>query len=180
MIVAALAMLLAQPLAIAPIIAPAPQSAAELLLPAGTAVKLKTVDPLDSRTTTQGQRFQLLVDEDVTVGSGVVIPKGMTAVGEVEAVSGKGMVGKSGRLVLSPLFIELAGKRVNLTGASDQQGSDATAGVAVASILVSGLALFVTGKSASLPAGSSMLGRVRTDVSLPAASTERSKPPATP
>jgi len=149
-----------QPLALQPV--------GQLLLPAGTAVRLKTLDPLDSRSASQGQRFKLQVTENVMAGSAVVIPQGTAAVGEVEAVSGKGMVGKSGRLVLRPLFIDVAGKRVNLVGVSSENGSDATGGVAVASVLTNGLMLFITGKSASVPAGSLMLGRVRTDVTLPA------------
>ena len=167
MILAALAML-ATDLPPAP---PAPaalqQSLTQVLLPAGTPIRLKTVDPLDSRTASQGQRFKLLVDEDVVVGSAVIIPRGMAAVGEVEAVSGKGMVGKSGRLVLRPLFVEVAGKRVNLVGENVERGKDATGGVAAASVLTSGLVLFITGKSASVPAGSTILGRIRTDVTLP-------------
>ena len=145
-----------------------PPPVGQLLLPAGTAVRLETLDPLDSRSASQGQRFKLQVTENVMAGSTVVIPQGAVAVGEVEAVSGKGMVGKSGRLVLRPLFIDVAGKRVNLVGVNSENGSDATGGVAVASVLTNGLMLFVTGKSASVPAGSPMLGRVRTDVTLPA------------
>lgn len=146
----------------------APTPVRQLVLPAGTSVRLKTIDPMDSRTASQGQRFKLQVTEDVMAGSVVVIPQGTAAVGEVEAVSGKGMVGKSGSLVLRPLFIEVAGKRVNLAGTTSESGSDATGGVAVASILTNGLSLFITGKSASVPAGSVMLGRIRTDVTLPA------------
>ena len=146
-------------------------SVAEILLPAGTPVRLKTVDALNSRSAAQGQRFKLVVDEDVAVGTAVIIPRGMAAVGEVEAVSGKGMVGKSGRLVLRPLFIEVAGKRVNLVGANVERGKDATGGVAVASVLTSGLVLFITGKSPPVPSGSTILGRVRTDVMLPQAAS---------
>ena len=170
MIWACLALLSADPPATIPTPVPAVQAVASILVPAGTPVRFKTVDPLDSRTATQGQRFRLEVVEDVTVGSVVVIPRGTAAVGEVEAVSGKGMVGKAGKLALQPLFIELAGKRVYLVGTSSEKGKDATGGVAAASILASGLFLFVTGKSASVAPGTPLLGRIRTDVFLPAAS----------
>ena len=169
MILTVLAMLAADVPASPPAQPASLHSVAEILLPAGTPVRLKTVDALDSRSAAQGQRFKLVVDEDVVVGTAVIIPRGMAAVGEVEAVSGKGMVGKSGRLVLRPLFIEVAGKRVNLVGANVERGKDATGGVAVASVLTSGLVLFITGKSATVPAGSTILGRVRTDLMLPKA-----------
>lgn len=169
MILAALALLAADVPASPPAQAASQQPIAGILLPAGTPVRLRTVDALDSRSASQGQRFKLLVDEDVVVGTAVIIRRGMAAVGEVEAVSGKGMVGKSGRLVLQPLFVEVAGKRVNLVGANVERGKDATGGVAVASILTNGLGLFITGKSATVAPGSTILGRIRTDVTLPPA-----------
>ena len=135
------------------------------VLPAGTPVRLTTVGPLDSRRAIQGQRFPLKIEEDVVVGSRVVIPRGTTAVGEVEAVSGKGMFGKAGKLVLIPLFVDLNGQRVALTGATEQIGKDATAGAAVVSVLTP-LGLIITGKSATIPAGSAIFGRVRSDVRL--------------
>jgi hypothetical protein len=162
MILSALALLLAD-LAAQP---QAPQPAAKIVVPAQTSVQFSTVDPLDSRSVKQGQRFALRVAEDVTVGSTLVIPRGTPAVGEVEAVSGKGMVGKAGRLVLRPLFVDVAGQRVNLVGVRVERGSDATTGVAVGSLLISGLGIFITGKSASVPAGSFLPGRVRSEVVL--------------
>ena len=161
MILAALALLAAQ--------APAAQPAAGgILLPAATPIQLSTVDVLDSRSIRQGERFALRVSEDVLVGSTVVIPKGSAAVGEVEAVSGKGMVGKAGRLIVRPLFVEVGGQRVNLVGMTKERGADSTTGVAVGSLLLSGWGVFITGKSASVPAGSPLPGQVRTDVTLPA------------
>lgn len=148
---------------------PPARATESVVLPAGTPVELKTVDPLDSRTAKQGQRFALQVSEDIVVGATTVIPRGTAAVGEVEAVSGKGMVGKAGRLVLQPLFIDVSGERINLLGTNDQRGKDSTAGVAVGSLLISGLGIFITGRSASVPAGSPLPGRVRTDVALPVA-----------
>ena len=150
---------------------------ASVMLPAGTPVHLVTVDAVDSRSAKQGQRFALRIDEDVSVGTTVVIQRGTAAVGEVEAVSGKGMVGKPGKLVLRPLFVEIAGQRVNLVGVNEERGKDATTGVAVGSILLSPLGMFITGKSASVPAGSPLPGRVRTDVTLPAAAQPSAKQP---
>ena len=140
---------------------------ARVTIPAGTPVHFTTAVALDSRSVRQGQRFELRVADDVRIGPATVIPKGAPAVGEVEAVSGKGMVGKAGKLVLQPLFIELSGERVYLTGTAVERGADATTGVAVGSLLLSGLGMFITGKSASLPPGTRIDGRIRTEVNLP-------------
>lgn len=146
-----------------------PNSVTHLVaVPSETPVRLVTLAPISSRAVRQGQRFELRVDEDVAVGGEVVIPRGTPAVGEVEAVSGTGMFGKPGRLVLQPLFIDIAGQRVNLAGISRDRGHDATAAAAVTTVLVGALGLVITGKSATLPAGTVLFGRVRTDVSLPA------------
>jgi hypothetical protein len=142
-------------------------AAGRITIPGGTPVRLTTVAPLDSRSVKQGQRFELRVSEDVRVGPLIVIPRGAAAVGEVEAVSRKGMVGKPGRLVLQPLFVTVSGERVFLAGSADQRGADATTGVAVGSLLLSPLGMFITGKSASLAAGSKIDARVRTEATVP-------------
>lgn len=138
-------------------------------VPAGTPMSFVTTTQISSRSVRQGERFPLQVSEDVTLGSHVVIPKGTAGVGEVEAVSRKGMFGKAGSLVLRPLFIDIRGERVNLVGATADKGHDGTAAAAVTTALIGGFGLIITGKSAVVPAGSPLYGRVRTDVTLPAA-----------
>lgn len=138
-------------------------------VPAGTPMSFVTIAPISSRSVKQGQRFPLQVSEDVTLASQVVIPKGTTAAGEVEAVSGTGMFGKAGSLVLRPLLIDIGGERVNLVGATADEGHDGTAAAAVTTALIGGFGLIITGKSAVVPAGSPLYGRVRTDVTLPVA-----------
>ena len=136
-------------------------------VPAGTPMSFVTTTQISSRSVRQGERFPLQVSEDVILGSQVVIPKGTAAVGEVEAVSGKGMFGKAGSLVLRPLFIDIGAERVNLVGATADKGHDGTAAAAVTTVLAGAFGLIITGKSAVLPAGSALYCRVRTDVTLP-------------
>ena len=72
---------------------------------------------------------------------------------------------QAARLVLQPLFIDVAGERVNLVGDTEQRGKDATAGAAVTTFITP-FGLLITGKSAVVKAGSAMFGRVRTDVAV--------------
>jgi hypothetical protein len=118
----------------------------------------------------QGQRFALRVAEDVAVGTRVAIPRGTAAVGEVDAVSGKGMFGKAAQLVLRPLFIDIGGARVNLVGSTSQKGKNGTAAAAIATAITP-FGLAITGKSATVPPGAPIDGHVRTDVALPGAVT---------
>jgi len=145
-------------------------AAASIVIPAGTSVNFTTVAPISSKTVIQGQRFPLTVSEDVTVDSHVVIPRGTAAVGEVDAVSGTGVFGKAGRLVLRPLFVDIAGERVNFVGISVDEGRDGTAAAAVTTALIGAFGLVITGKSATVPAGSPLYGRVRTDGTIHLAS----------
>jgi len=157
--------------------ATSPSPVGSLVLPAGTPVRLTTVGPLDSRSVNQGQRFALTLADDVMVGSVIAIPRGTAAVGEVEAVSGKGMFGKAARLRLIPLFIDYAGERVNLVGSTSERGKDATTAAAITTAITP-FGLFITGKSATVPPGSLLLGRVRTDATLPVGVASSSTAPA--
>jgi hypothetical protein len=98
----------------------------------------------------------------------VVVPRGTAAVGEVEAVSGTGMFGKAARLVLQPLFIDVGGERINLIGSTSEKGKDGTTAAAITTVITP-FGLFITGKKATVPSGSVLLGRVRTDIVLPVA-----------
>lgn len=152
-----------------------PTAARTIILSAGTPVRLTTTATIDSRSIIQGQRFGLTVADDVLVGSRLVIPRGSLAVGEVESLSGKGMFGKAAKFALTPLFIEIDGQRLNLTGSRAQSGGNGVAAAAVTTALIGALGLFITGKSATLPPGSVILGAIRIDVSIRPASL--AKPP---
>lgn len=145
---------------------PAPAPSPAVTIRAGTPIRFVTQVPIDSRSVRQGQRFTIVVAEDVLDGDRPLIAKGTPAVGEIESVTEKGMFGKAGGLVLRPLFIELGGTRINLEGATEASGKEQLGGAAVATVLTGGLGLIITGKSAQLPAGSPLLGRVRSDTTV--------------
>ena len=137
-------------------------AAQPLRLPAGTQIRFTTDAALDSRSLVQGQRFGLKVADDVVVGSALVIPRGTPAVGEVDSLREKGMLGKSAKFVVRPLFIDLAGRRINLVGNNAHSGDRAVTESAIATAVVT-FGVFITGKSATLPAGSVLHGAVRDD-----------------
>ncbi len=140
---------------------------APLRLAAGTPIRFVTDATIDSRAIVQGQRFSITVAEDVMVGAAVVITRGTKAVGEVDAVTHKGMFGKSGTMALRPLFIELGGQRLNLTGATSSRGKGAVGAAAVSTVLVGALGLIITGKNAVVAAGSPLTGELRDDAMVP-------------
>jgi hypothetical protein len=135
-----------------------------IAVPAGTPLRLTTVAAINSRSIIQGQRVTLTVGDEVTVGSQLVFPRGTPAVGEIDAVSQTGVLGKAARFTVRPLFIEVAGQRINLTGRIEQRGSSAVAAAVVTTALFGALGVVIAGKSATLPANSVVLGQIKNDV----------------
>lgn len=142
------------------------QPASALVLRQGTPVALKTVEPLSSKRALQGQRFDLEVLDEVRVDGMLVIPRGARGVGEVSRVVTKGMMGKAGKLEVRVLYVEVAGKRIRLDGTASDKGASGAAPVVLAAPLIGVSAAFFKGKSAVLPAGSSIEGFVFQDVPL--------------
>jgi hypothetical protein len=137
-----------------------------LVLRHGTRVPMQTVQPLSSKRARQGQRFDLEVTEEVRVEGLLVIPKGARGVGEVSRAIPKGMMGKAGKLEVRVLFVEVGGQRIRLDGQAADRGKSGLAPVALMTPLVGIASGFITGKNATIPAGSAIDGYVYKDVPL--------------
>ena len=157
-------------LAASVLLASAAAAQAPAVLAAGTPVVLKTLQPLSSKDAVQGQRFALEVTEDVLVQGALVIPKGARGVGEVSRVVEKGMYGKSGKLEVRVLFVEIGGTRIRLDGAVRDKGKSNLGAVVVAAPLIGLVAGFVSGTHAVIPAGTAVTGHVYQDLPLVRAS----------
>ncbi len=160
-------------------------AAPEPVLRQGTRVPMQTIQRLSSKRARQGQRFGLEVSEDVRVDGLLVIPRGARGVGEVSLVVAKGVMGKAGKLKLRVMFVEVGGRRIRLDGRTRDKGVSGAAPVMLAAPLIGVSAAFFTGKSAVIPAGSTLDGFVYQDVplarpALPAALEVASPAPATP
>lgn len=150
-----------QPAAPAATIAPAaPQAviiapAADGVLRAGTEVPLVMSESIttNGKKLRVGQRIRLQVASDVRLGSAVVIPAGSLAEGEVTDVKNKGMWGQSGRIEARVLNVRVGDRLIRLSGSFDDKGVTGTAGVVASIALVPLAGFFVTGTSASIPAG---------------------------
>jgi hypothetical protein len=139
---------------------------APAVLAAGTPVVLRTLQPLSSKDAIQGQRFPLEVTEDVLVQGALVIPRGAHGVGEVSGVREKGMYGKSGKLEVRVLFVEVGGARIRLDGEMNHKGESGIGAVVMAAPLIGLSAGFFSGKHAVIPAGTLITGHVYRDLPL--------------
>jgi hypothetical protein len=132
------------------------QPAAEPVLRTGAAVPLVMAESITTagKTLRVGQRVRLAVASDVQLGAAVAIPAGSPAEGEVTAVRNKGMWGKSGRIEARVLNVRVGDRLIRLNGKFDDKGKAGTLGVLAATSLLPFAGFFVTGTSASIPAGS--------------------------
>ena len=128
----------------------------ETVLRAGTAVPLVMSESIttNGKKLRVGQRVRLQVASDVRLGTVVVIPAGSLAEGEVTDVKNKGMWGKSGRIEARALNVRVGERLIRLSGTFDDKGVTGTGGVVASVLLLPVAGFFVTGTSASIPAGS--------------------------
>lgn len=141
------------------------------VLRAGTEIPLRTLTEVNSRESKVGDRFNLEVAENVTLGGKIIIPVGTQAVGEVTKVVGKGMFGKSGKIETRLLYVKMGDQQLRIRGTVGDRGKGGTAATVGALAVVPIAAFFVTGTSAVLAPGSSAMGYLESDLSLVFADT---------
>ena len=139
-----------------------PAEAATVVVPMGTDVRLATAQPLSSKTNVKGDLVPLTVTEDVTIEGRVVIPAGTPAVGQISDARAKGAMGMNGRIVIRPLYLQVNGRTVRLTGSEREKGSVAAG--AVVGMAVLGPAF--TGRSANIPIGTPVLAMTEKTTTL--------------
>jgi hypothetical protein len=128
-------------------------------LHAGDRILLATTEPLSSKTSAKGDMVSLRTAEDLSVDGRPVIPAGTPAVGQVVDARSVGGLGVSGKLVIRPLYLRVKDKTVRLRGAASDKATLGTGGVI-------GVALFavVSGRNATIPAGTVLAAEVEKDV----------------
>lgn len=146
-------------------------------LPANTEVLLR----MNQEVTTKGKRwnegdtFNMTVVHDVRYGEYIVIPRGSRGVGKITWLTNKGAFGKSGKMDIELLYVEVAGQRINLEGTYRQEGEGNTVAT-VGGVLVAGLfAGFITGKSGRIPQGRELMATTENDVVLAIPASESSQ-----
>lgn len=134
----------------APVVAqPAAQAVSGTVLPTNTELLLRLNEEISSKRMKKvGSTFDLTVANDVMLGNYVVIPRGTPAKGVLSYRTGKGAFGKSAKIEIDMVSINLNGRTIPVGGHYRQEGAGntgATVGTAVAAGVFSA---FVTGRSA--------------------------------
>lgn len=166
---------LPQPTVSEPVAAPAAAATATRKLPVGTPIMIELVNPLSSATSKLADRFPIRLVEPILLDGGVIVPAGALGEGEVIDVTGAGINGKQGKLIISARFLDLNGQRVKIRGMSIIATGKSRVDLATGMMLVPyvGLAtVFVRGGNIEMPAGTRATAKLAQDVELPISVTD--------
>lgn len=135
-----------------------------ILVPAGTVVDLVTTNALSSKKSVKGDLLYLKVATSVLIDGVAAIPEGTVVVAQLTRADPRGALGRSGKLDLQLLYAELPGGTVRMSGTLGVRGKkDAGDGAATALAFLA-LPFIATGRSAEIPAGSEVSGRLDRDL----------------
>lgn len=127
--------------------------AADLRIPEGTEVRLSLAEKLSSATAVEGQRFNLVLEDDIRVGDQVVVPHGAKAVGTVVSAHKRGHMGKAGDLNVQINYLLVGEQRVRLRANSGKEGAGKVGSTVALTVLFGPLGLLKRGKDVEMNPG---------------------------
>ena len=154
-----------------------------MVIPAGTVVTVRLAEPVGSKTSKEGERFQATIAEPITIGGKTVVPVGANASGQITEAHPAGKFKGGAALGLALTSLHVAGSNYAIQSTPVSQSSKGkgkrtatmVGGGAGAGALIGGLA--GGGKGAAIgalaggaagTAGAAFTGN--SDISLPAES----------
>jgi hypothetical protein len=148
--------------------APAAEPPAKLILKEGTDVKLKFAQDLSSKTATDDDPVNLVLDEDLKVGDMTVTKAGAKAVGTITHAKKAGMMGKGGELNLRLEYLLVGDTRMRLRGTKGKEGEGKVGAAVALTVLFGPIGLMKHGKNVEVKQGTPLLAYVDQDFSAPA------------
>lgn len=139
------------------------------LLKEGVEVPLKFASDLSSKTASDGDRVELLLDGDLKVGDIVVARSGAHAVAVVSNAKKAGMMGKPGELNIQLEHLTVGDNRVRVRGTKGREGDSKTGTAVALTVLFGPIGLIKHGKNVEVKAGTPLTAYVDQDISLPPA-----------
>jgi hypothetical protein len=134
-------------------------SAASVTIPAGTVISIRMIDSIDSDVTDAGERFRASIDDPVSVGGAVVIPRNADATVQVARVEQSGAITGSDEVALKLFNITVDGRAYELaTNYAEVKSEGKGASTAKTTAVTTGIGAIVGGiigggKGAAIGAG---------------------------
>ena len=138
----------------------------KLMLKEGSDVKLKFSQELSSKTASEGDPVNFVLDEDIKVGDVIVIRAGAKAVGTVTNAKKAGMMGKGGELNVRLDRLKAGDSKVRLRGTKGKEGDSKTGAAVALTVLFGPVGLIKHGKEIVVKEGTPLTAFVDDDVSL--------------
>lgn len=135
-----------------------------MLVPSGTVIELVTDNALSSKKNVKGDLLRLRVTAPVIVDGVTAIPAGTPVVAQLTTAIERGAFGRSGRLEIELLYAELPGGTLRVRGMLEARGKKDAGGAAATAVAFLALPFLATGRSAEIPAGTEVSGRLDHDL----------------
>src|SRR5712671_2036805 len=149
-----------------PVPSPVPE---KLILKEGADVNLKFSQDLSSKTATEDDPVNLVLDQDLKIGDIVIAKAGAKAVGTITHAKKAGMMGKAGELNMRLQYLIVGDERVKIRGSKGKEG-EGKEGTAVAlTVLFGPLGLIKHGKNVDVKEGTQLTAFVDQDYPMHAA-----------
>jgi hypothetical protein len=136
------------------------------LLKEGVEVSLKFAADLNSKTAHEGDPVEFLLDDDLKVGTAIVVPKGAHAVATVTDAKKAGMMGRPGELSVQMQYLVSGSNHVRIRGTKGREGDSKTGATVALTVLFGPIGLIKHGKNVDIPAGTALTAYVDQDVWL--------------
>ncbi len=128
-------------------------------IPGGTVITVRLIDSIDADVTGAGERFRASIDDPITIGGQIVIPRGADATVQVVRVEQAGKISGSDEVALKLYDIVINGKQYELaTNYAEVKGKGQGKRTAKTTAITTGVGavlggIFGGGKGAAIGAG---------------------------
>jgi hypothetical protein len=143
-----------------------PATPERLVLKEGADVFLKFAQDLSSKTTSEGDSVNLVLDEDLKVGEVVILKAGAKAVGTITHAKKAGMMGRAGELNMRLDYLLANDNRVRLRGSKGKEGEGKEGATVALTVLFGPIGLIKHGKNVVIASGTPL--KAYLDENLPA------------
>ena len=138
-----------------------------LVLKEGADVNLKFAQDLSSKTATDDDPVNLVLDQDLKIGDVVIAKAGAKAVGTITHAKKAGMMGKAGELNMRLQYLLVDDTRLKLRGTKGKEGQGKEGTAVALTVLFGPIGLIKHGKNVDIKAGTPLLAYTDENFELP-------------
>ena len=139
----------------------------KLVLKEGADVNLKFSQDLSSKTATEDDPVNLVLDQDLKIGDIVIAKAGAKAVGTITHAKKAGMMGKAGELNMRLQYLIVGDTRLKLRGTKGKEGQGKEGTAVALTVLFGPIGLIKHGKNVDIKEGTPLLAYTDENFKLP-------------